>query len=272
MHLPQTKARMKMRTRIMAMALLAVAAQPSTVQASPSLRASHLHIKDVDILSSCHSPAPGVDEELKTTSFAFTITQTTRPVTDKTTRQRRNQDGSDPSGGNSGNTRRYAIPGESVALEFNVPVASVHFHPSIAGDFDNNKLTFIAQDLLGVSVVLDTTDVTVGTAILASGGPFQGLWAVPECTSDSRTATAADGRRLQLANASTPTGAPTPSPNMTTTVPTAPDTLLAPETPAPALGESPASSLEATPTPSAYPPTGDIVPAPAALGFDDLQP
>lgn len=66
---------MKMRTGKVAMALLAVAARSSTVQASPSLRASHLQMKDVDIFSSCHSPAPGVDQELKTTSFAFTITQ-----------------------------------------------------------------------------------------------------------------------------------------------------------------------------------------------------
>ncbi|CAM9864758.1 unnamed protein product, partial [Ectocarpus sp. 12 AP-2014] len=273
MHLPPTKPCMKRRTGRVAMALMAVAARSSTVQASPSLRASHLQMKDVDILSSCHSPAPGVDEELKTTGFVFTITQTTRPVTHKTTRQRlKNQDGRDPSGGNSSNTWRYAIPGESVTLEFNVPVVSVHFDPSVAGDFDNNKVTFIAEDLLGVSVVLDTTDVTVGTAILASGGPFQGLWAVPECTSDNRTAAAAYRRRLQLANASTPTGTPTPSPNMITTVPTASDTLFARETPAPALGESPASSPEATPIPSASTPTGDIVPAPAAIGFDDSQP
>ncbi|CAM9936328.1 unnamed protein product [Ectocarpus sp. 4 AP-2014] len=273
MHLPQTKPRMKMRTGRVAVALLAVAARSSTVQASPSLRASHLQMKDVDILSSCHSPAPGVDEELKTTSFVFTITQTTRPVTDKTTRQRRkNQDGRDPSGGNSSNTWRYAFPGESVTLEFNMPVVSVHFHPSVAGDFDNNKVTFIAEDLLDVSVILDTTDVTVGTAILASGGLFQSLWAVPECTSDSRTATAAYGRRLQLANASTPTGAPTPSPNMTTTVPTASDTLLAPETPAPALGESPTSSPETTQGPVASTPTGDFTPGPVAIGFDDSQP
>ncbi|CAN0354554.1 unnamed protein product, partial [Ectocarpus sp. 13 AM-2016] len=165
---------------------------------------------------------------------------------------------------------RYVIPGESVTLEFNVPVVSVHFDPSVAGDFDNNKVTFIAEDLLDVSVVLDTTDVTVGTAILASGGPFQGLWAVPECTGDSRAATAAYGRRLQFANASTTTGTPTPSPGMTTTVPTASDTLFERETPAPALGESPASSPEATPGPVAS--TGDTTPGPVAIGFDGSQP
>ncbi|CAM9774507.1 unnamed protein product, partial [Ectocarpus fasciculatus] len=264
---------MKMRASKVTMALLTVAARPSTIQASPSLRASHLQMKDVDILSSCHSSAPGVDEELKTTSFAFTIAQITRPVTHDTTRQPRNHSGSDQPGGNSSNTRRYATSGESVTLEFNVPVASVHFHPpGVAGDFDYNKVTFIAEDLLGVSVVLDTTDVTVGTAILASGGPFQGLWSVPECTSDSRTAPAAYGRRLQVAIASTPTGAPTPLPNMTTTMLTARDTVLAPGATVPVLGESPAASPEETPTPAASTPTGDTTPAPAALGFDDAQP
>lgn len=44
---------------------------------------------------------------------------------------------------------RYAIPGESVTLEFNVPVASVHFHPlGVAGDIDNNKVN-TAQDVDG---------------------------------------------------------------------------------------------------------------------------
>ncbi|CAN0364756.1 unnamed protein product, partial [Ectocarpus sp. 13 AM-2016] len=75
MHLPQTEPRMKMRTGRVAMALMAVAARSSTIQAPPSLRASHLQMKDVDILSSCHSPARGVGEEMKTTGFVFTITQ-----------------------------------------------------------------------------------------------------------------------------------------------------------------------------------------------------
>ncbi|CAM9211322.1 unnamed protein product [Ectocarpus sp. 12 AP-2014] len=152
-----------MRTTVLAMAVPAVAGWSDTIRASSGgIRGSCLQMEDVAISSTCDS-----SRHEKLTRFAFTMAQ-----------------------GSSGTAGPCNTPGEPVSLEFNAPVTSAFHLLREGGEVDDNKVTFLAEDHLELSVILDTTGLADGQAILASVGSLRGPWTVPACNDANRSAAA----------------------------------------------------------------------------------
>ncbi|CAM9934883.1 unnamed protein product [Ectocarpus sp. 6 AP-2014] len=160
-----------MRTTVLTMAVPAVAGWSNSIRASSGgIRGSCLQMEDVVISSTCDS-----SRHEKLTRFAFTMAQ-----------------------GSSGTAGPCNTPGEPVSLEFNAPVTSTFHLLREGGEVDNNKVTFLAEDHLELSVILDTTGLADGQAILGSGGSLRGPWTVPECNDANRSAAAISfGRKLR---------------------------------------------------------------------------
>eukprot|EP00752_Nemacystus_decipiens_P017851 g16007.t1 len=146
-----------------------LAAAPAAAWQS-GLRGPCLEMKNVLLSSSCDSG------QQRTTRFQFTMVEQGRAAL----------------------MGRCATAGELVTLAFNAPVFAATHSSGVVGDLEhNNKVTFIAEDILEFSAILDTTSVTAGTELIVSGGNFveAAHWTVPECA--GATGTTAYGRKLQ---------------------------------------------------------------------------